>query len=283
MAVTVGTSMMGLNALANNQKMLEKLTERLATGRRVNQGSDDPAALAISEQLSAESRMLGAARGNIDQGQSVLQIAEGALSTQQDLLSRAKELAVQAANGILGDQQRATLNAEFRSVIEEIDRIGGNTTFNGLDLLGGTTPTPIDVQVGIGDASSDSVDISLTASTADSLGGVDPGIGGYVTLDDLDISTSRGANTAMGILASVSDQVSSHRASIGAVSERLDWADRVAAARIQGTEAARGRLVDLDVASAVTALENARSLGQLGAKALSIQQQQHGTILDLLV
>ena len=141
------------------------------------------------------------------------------------LAGAAGELAAQAANGILSDQDRATLNREFRSVVEEIDRVGNTTKFGDLNLLGGESPTEMSIQVGTGASAADSIYMSFDPSTADSLGAIDEATGSRETLNDLDISTSQGTNTALGILSGASDQVAANRATIGAASNRLEAAE----------------------------------------------------------
>jgi flagellin len=282
MALALGHARFSLGTLARSHDARALLAERLATGKRVNRGADDPAALGVGAQLGFESRALRADRGNIAQGEAALRIVDGALGHQQDLLVRAGELATQAGNGLLDDAQRRALDAEFQSVVQEIDRIAATTSFNGRNLLGGTTPTEIQVRVGPGADPGSSVDIAIAPSTGATLGGVDPATGTTLTLHDLDASTVTGAGTALSVLNGAVGQVSRNRASLGASFNRLETADRVAAARIVGTEAARSQLLDLDVPRATTDLATARTLERIGIVMLGQLDRQRGALLDLL-
>ena len=283
MAFSLSPAGSSLNALERSQRTLERVTERLASGRRVNRATDDAAALALATELYSKGRVLGAARNNIHYGQAALRVADGNLGTQQELLSRARSLAVQSSNGVLSDPDRTALHAEFGNVIAEIDRIGNQTAFNGHDLLAGPAATDFTVRVGSTATAADGVGIEIQPSTADSLGGTDPTTGSAVSLHDLDIATAEGAATAMAILSDAAAQLVGNRAGVGASQNRLRHADRGAASSIINTEAARSGLVDLDIAEAATALSTAQHLRQAGIRALALQTTQRGKILDLLL
>ena len=148
MGLRVNTNVASLNAQRNltlSTSKLNRSLERLSSGLRINRASDDAAGLAISERFRAEIRSLAQAERNANDGVSLLQIAEGALNETSGILIRLRELAVQAANGTLGDSERAALNEEFQAQIAEIDRIAAVTEFNGTQILN-TTSTSITFQ-----------------------------------------------------------------------------------------------------------------------------------------
>jgi flagellin len=138
------------------------------------------------------------------------------------------------------------------------------------------------VRVGPGADPGSSVDIAIAPSTGATLGGVDPATGTTLTLHDLDASTVTGARTALSVLNGAVGQVSRSRASLGASFNRLETADRVAATRIVGTEAARSQLLDLDVPRATTDFATARTLERIGIVMLGQLDRQRGAVLDLL-
>lgn len=283
MAISFGSAGFDFSALARSGTSRVLLSERLATGRRIVRGADDPAALAIGAQLEFEARALRVDRLNIAQGQAALRIADGGLAAQQELLGRAGEIAMQAASSLLTGEQRGVLAAELRSIVDEIDRVAATTTFNGQSLIGGTTPAEISVRVGPDGGATSDVAIEIAPSTGASLGGRDPGTGTTLTLHELDPSSVAGARGTLAVVAHAIDQIAGNRAALGASFLRLETADRVGAARILGTEAARSRLLDLDVPRATTDLVMARARERVGIAMLGQLHRERGRVLDLLI
>jgi len=117
------------------QASLDTALQRLSSGQRINGAKDDAAGLAISERMGAQVRGLGQAARNANDGISMLQVAEGALASIGENLQRARELAVQAANGTLNDSDKAALQAEVRQLLAEVDRVGRQTQFNGQTIF----------------------------------------------------------------------------------------------------------------------------------------------------
>jgi flagellin len=138
--ITIGSNVQSLRAqrnLAEGSSALSKTFERLSSGQRINRASDDPAGLAVSSNLQAQSRVINRARLNLSDGVSLLTIADSALSNITGLLTRMNELSEQAANGVFSRFQRMSIHREYQALEDEIGRIGGSTVFNKLDLLGG--------------------------------------------------------------------------------------------------------------------------------------------------
>lgn len=150
MAMVINSNIMSLNAQRNlmissgdqNQAM-----ERLSSGKRINSAADDAAGLAISNRMTSQVRGLDQAIRNANDGQSLIQTAEGALGETTNILQRMRELSIQSANGTYDDGNRSTLNAEVQQLISEIDRISETTKFNGLNILDGTLGN-VDLQAG---------------------------------------------------------------------------------------------------------------------------------------
>ena len=138
----INTNTRSLNAIRqqnSTQKLLGKAFQRLSSGLRINQAADDAAGLAISSRFTSQTRGLNQAIRNANDGISLVQTAEGALSSVTDNLQRIRELSIQAANGTLNDQDRGAIQAEIDQLTSEIERIGETTTFNGKKLLDGTS------------------------------------------------------------------------------------------------------------------------------------------------
>ena len=150
MALVINTNVASLNAqrqLMNSGNALDRATERLSSGARINSAKDDAAGLAISNRMTSQVRGLDQAIRNANDGVSLIQTAEGALSESTNILQRMRELAVQSANGIYTASDRATLNAEVQQLVSELDRIADTTSFNGQKLLDGSLGK-VDLQVG---------------------------------------------------------------------------------------------------------------------------------------
>lgn len=150
MALVINTNVASLNAqrqLMSSGNALDRATERLSSGNRINSAKDDAAGLAIGNRMTSQVRGLDQAIRNANDGVSMIQTAEGALSESTNILQRMRELSVQSANGIYTSGDRATLNAEVQQLVSELDRIAETTSFNGQKLLDGKLGS-VDLQVG---------------------------------------------------------------------------------------------------------------------------------------
>ena len=127
-----------LNALSITDARLSRSIERLASGLRINKAADDAAGLTISERLRGQIRGLGRAAANAQDGISLIQTAEGAMNEVSAILQRMRELAVQAANGVLTSNDRQEIQKEINQLTDEVNRIGQTTEFNTKTLLDGT-------------------------------------------------------------------------------------------------------------------------------------------------
>ena len=261
-----------LNALARAQSNLVRFGEQLASGFRVNRAADDAASLAIGTRLATDSAAFQAVQANTGLGTSALNTADGALSNVSNLLIRANTLAVQAGSSFLSDADRANLNTEFQSILDEVDRIAGDTEFNGVNLLGGPGTQDFTVRAGTGIVpGEDNIDISIDPATTTDL-----------SINTLDISTQAGADAAVTGLSSAIDNIIGNRADIGAGVNRLEAAEDFAATQEVFTEQARSELLDLDVATGITAFQQAQDLNRLGIETLGLQNRNRGALLNLL-
>jgi flagellin len=153
------------NAIKVNNRLMGTAMEQLSTGKRINSAKDDAAGLAVTENMTAQIRGLNMAVRNANDGISLLQTAEGAMIEQTNMLQRMRELAVQAANGTLSQEQRSYLNLEYNSLLEEINRIGNNTVWNNMALLKGdmglNSDGKIQFQVGSGVAATEQITVKI--------------------------------------------------------------------------------------------------------------------------
>jgi flagellin len=175
MALTINTNVASLNAqrqLVNSGNDLDQASERLASGRRVNNAADDAAGLAIANRLTSQIRGLDQAIRNANDGISLIQTAEGALNETTNILQRIRELSIQSSNGIYSDTDRSTLDAEVQQLKSELDRIASSTTFNGQPILDGSLGA---VTLQAGSEAADTIDLEIAAVDTKALGGQNTG------------------------------------------------------------------------------------------------------------
>ncbi|MCA8976728.1 MAG: flagellin FliC [Planctomycetes bacterium] len=261
MGLRVNTNSASINAQRNLSTVTEKLSgnfRRLSTGLRISSASDDAAGLAISERLRSQIRSLDQAKRNANDGISLVQTAEGALNEVSSILTRLRELAIQSSNGSVSNQDKSTLNEEFKSLVNEIDRIGRSTEFSGIKLLDGSAST-VSFQVGFGtSANIDTISVSLSAALSTSL-----------SLQSLDIGSGGTTTTAITNIDSAINSVSSLRGSLGAVQNRLGSTINNLAITVENLSSAESRIRDVDVAFETSQLTRNSILQQASISVLS--------------
>jgi flagellin len=273
MGLRVNTNIASLNAqrsLAHTTKNLQDNFRRLSTGLRISTAADDAAGLAISERFRAQIRSTQQAERNALDGVSLVQTGEGALNEVSNILIRLRELTIQAATGTVSPQDRATLNQEFRDLINEIDRIARSTTFNGVQLLDGSG-TNISFQVGIGTvAGIDTIQLTTSNTLSTTLG-----------LASLDLTSGQNSTVIIALDAAI-DTVSGIRGAFGAAQNRLNAT--VANLRIQAENqsSAESRVRDVDVAAETAQLTRNTILQQAAIAILAQANTQPQAALQLL-
>jgi flagellin len=241
---------------------------RLASGLRIATAADDAAGLAISERMRSQIRSLGAAGRNAQDGISLVQTAEGALNEVSNLLGRMRELSVQSANGTLSTADRTTINDEVTALVAEIDRIASSVEFNGITLLDGTA-AGTSIQVGLDAA--ETIGVTLQDATTATLG-----------VDVIDVTTSAGANTALGLVDTAIDTVNAARGSLGASQNRLQSAIASIANSRENLSSAESRIRDVDVASETADLTRNSIMQQAAVSILQQANTQPQIALSLL-
>lgn len=272
MGLRVNNNISSINAqrnLGNTTTRLQKSLERLSSGLRITRAADDAAGLAISEGFRAGIRSLGQSVRNANDGISLLQVAEGALNETSGILVRMRELAIQAANGTLGTAERTTINNEFSSLREEIDRIAQVTTFNGTSVL--DLRLAITFQIGSGNTSGDRIDVSGITATGSSIG-----------INSVSVTSISTAQSALASLDSAIATVASLRGTFGTVQNRLESTVRTLANAIENTVAAESRVRDVDFASEPAELTRNQVLQQGGISVLAQANVSSQAALSLL-
>jgi len=271
MGLRVNTNVASLTAQRNLATVTGRLQgnfARLSSGLRIATAADDAAGLGISERMRSQIRSYAAAGRNAQDGVSLAQTAEGSLQEVSNNLNRMRELAVQAANGTLTTTDRATIDAEFQELIAEIDRVAGDTAFNGLNLLDGSTVS-VDIQVGID--SGDTITVSLVDATAATLG-----------IGALDVSTTANASAALAAIDTAIDTVSTGRGTLGAMQNRMNSAIASIANTRENLSAAESRIRDVDVAYETADLTRNTIMQQAAVSVLAQANVQPQLALNLL-
>jgi len=266
MSLTINTNLASLNAQRNtsaSQSSLATSMQRLSSGLRVNSARDDAAGLAIGERMSSQVRGMNVAIRNANDGISLAQTADGALSTVSDALQRMRELAVQAANGSNGAGDLINLDAEYQQLKGEVARIGAQTKFNGIAILGAGAGAK-DFQVGA------NANETLTVTTV----AVAAVVG--------DLTSNANATTALGTLDTALDVVNKDRATYGAAMNRFSFAVSNLQVASENQSAARSRIMDADFASETANLSRANILQQAGNAMVAQANQQPQQVMTLL-
>ena len=267
-SVVINHNLMAQNIarhLTNTYSMLSKSTERLATGLRINNSSDDAAGMAVSELMRAEIAALRQGIRNAGDAQSMISTADGALSVIDEKLVRLKELAEQAATGTYNSTQRQIMQSEFNLMRSEITRIAQATKFNGINLLNGALTQNTDgtsaMKIHFGPSNSSLEDyyyIVAGDATASGLG-----------ISGVDISTQAGAQSALDIITAAITSKDNIRATLGAYSNRLANTVTQLSIQAENLQAAESRVRDADIAWEMTEFVRNQILAQSGIAMLA--------------
>ena len=276
MGFRINTNVASLNAQRNlngTRHSMNRALEKLSSGQRINRAGDDAAGLAISENLKAQIKGLKQAERNAEDGISLVQIAEGALSEISNILIRLRELGVQAASDTIGSTERKFLNVEFEQLTAEIDRIANSTEFNQVPLLNGTGAI-FDIQIGTrNDPLSDR--LTFDASRADSnLAAL--GLSLASVLDKVS------AQNSLGAIDQAIVTVSGIRADFGALQNRLQATINNIGIGIENLSAANSRIRDTDIAAETAELTRSNILLNAGISVLSQANTSTSSALNLI-
>ena len=275
MAIRINTNVPALQIagrLGQTVSSLGRSYGRLASGFRIATAADDAAGSAISERMRADVRSLKVAQRNIQDGVSLVQVAEGALGEFADILLRTRELAMQAANGTLSDSDREVIELERNELAEEAMRLIETTMFNGITLFERGSPLVdegIQIQAGSQESETLSLEVLDTMRIAE-------------VLEALSFRTIDRAQGSLALLDISVDVISRARGQLGAFQNRLDAAGRVVATRVENLSAAHSRIKDLDFASEMAEVTRLEILQQSGALMLAQANAAPELALELL-
>ncbi len=279
MGLVINTNIAAINAqrnLGRSEASLNTSLARLSSGMRITAAKDDAAGLAISEKLRAQIRGSAQASRNANDGISLVQTAEGALDEVSNILIRMRELTVQASTGTIGTSERVYLNAEFKELTDEINRIASVTEFNGQKLLDGSTSGGISFQVGLNNVANDRITVSVQGTYASQIGTTD------AYLNSQTISTMSTARTCMDVIDNAINDISGVRGDLGAAQNRLAITVKNLATQRENLMAANSRIRDVDVASETVQMTRSQILMQAGVSVLAQANQLPAMALSLI-
>ena len=253
------------NVNKNNNAVANRL-EKLSSGKRINKAADDAAGLAISEKMRTSILGTMAASRNTQDAVSLIQVAEGGLSSMQGMLQRARELALQSANGPNDDAvDRNAIQGEFASIVNELDDTTSTTQFNGMNILDGTAD-PVTIQAGPN--AGDTVDIKIDGMTAQSLLGLSGSE--YNAETDANLASSAAASSSLDTIDNAINDISTQRAELGAMQNRLEFRMQALDIQAENATAANSRIRDTDMAKMMSEL-TAKNILQKASTAMLAQ------------
>lgn len=273
MALSVNTNVTSMNAynqLSKTQDALKTSFARLASGMRINSSADDAAGLGVAKSMNAQVRSYAVAERNTNDGISMLQTADGGAEQIHGLLTRMRELAVQASNGSMSANDYTNIDAEFQQNLLEIDRVATSIQFNGINVLSGA-PATKNFQVGIGTAATDRITVSF--------GGADST---QLAVTGTSVTSFANSQLAITALDAAIQDLSGVRAGFGASMNRFSSTITSLQSMQTNTSASLSRIQDTDVASETAALSKNQVLSQAGAAILSQANQTPQLALSLL-
>ncbi|MFP4547041.1 MAG: flagellin [Fidelibacterota bacterium] len=223
-------SLMSLNKI-NNKMSVHQM--RLSTGKKINSTEEDPAGYQLAQGLRSRKRGLDVALQNVSNAQSIMNVAEGGYQNQMDILQTIKEKATQAADYSLSSSQRTAINDQVSALLDEVDSIQSETTFNDQNLIDGSYSGEFQT----GEGADDNLSVSLADSDSAAL-----------SIDSIDLSTASGASAAISTVSTAIDTLASSLQDIGEYKARLSSKETTLSVASTNTEAVRSSVEDADFA-----------------------------------
>ncbi|MBC8557782.1 flagellin N-terminal helical domain-containing protein [Jutongia hominis] len=270
-------NMTALNAnrqLGITNTNLARSTEKLSSGYRVNRAADDAAGLSISEKMRGQIRGLEQASTNAEDGQSLIQTAEGALSEIHSVLQRMRELTVQASNDTNVSADRKAIAKEVRALTSEINRIATQTQFNTMGLLSGGFKNK---KLQVGANTNQTISITISSMTAGKLG-----VSATVIAKVISSSTGKDITKLITTVNTAITKVSTQRSALGALQNRLDHTIANADNMAENLQSSESKIRDVDMADEMVSYSASSILQQAGQSMLAQANQATQGVLSLL-
>lgn len=252
---------------------LQKSTEKLSSGYKINRAADDAAGLSISEKMRNQIRGLNKASDNAQDGISLVQTAEGALNEVHSMLQRMSELSVQAANGTNDATDRSSINDEIQQLKTEIQRVSSTTQFNKMNILDGTFSTGANKLLQVGANANQTIRIDIDALQS---------VVGSSLKENLKTETATNAQSAIGVVQNSIEKLSNLRSKLGAVQNRLEHTVANLDNISENTQSSESRIRDTDMAEEMVQYSKNNILQQAGQSMLAQANQANQGVLSLL-
>ena len=252
---------------------LQKSTEKLSSGYKINRAADDAAGLSISEKMRNQNRGLNKASDNAQDGISLVQTAEGALNEVHSMLQRMSELAVQASNGTNATQDRTALDNEVQQLKTEIERVGTTTQFNKMDILTGDFSSNNEKTLQVGANQDQVITIAISALTSTVGSALDATV---------KVGTASAAQSSITIIQNSITNLSALRSKLGALQNRLEHTVANLDNISENTQSAESRIRDTDMAEEMVQYSKNNILQQAGQSMLAQANQANQGVLSLL-
>lgn len=271
--MVVQHNMQAVNAnrmLGGNVKAVSKNTEKLSSGYKVNRAADDAAGLSISEKMRNQIRGINQSVKNSEDGQYLIQTAEGNMNEIHSILQRMGELATQAANDVNASEDRQSIKNEIDQLTAEIDSIANKAQFNGTYLLNGSmSTTPKYLQVGANSGENMSIKIAKMSASA-------------IGVNTLAVSSHALASSAMTKITAAIKQVSAARSELGAIQNRLDYTINNLQNYSENLTSSESNIRDTDMATEMVAYSKNNILQQAAQSMLAQANQSTQGVMSLL-
>ena len=274
MGLRINTNVAAFNAhrqLAKSDSALGTSLERLSSGLRINKAKDDVAGLAIANSFRTEVRGLRVAQQNVSQATAMLQVADGAGNQIEGILERLKELATSAASDNTSDAGRASLNDEAGELISEINRIAGDTSYQGTQLIDGTGGSK-EFMIGSSNGTNDTITVDFSNVDFDAT---------KLSIDSLDIKGRSDAENALKTIDNAVSTAGVAMGNIGAAQSRLSFASANLANTIENLAASESTIRDADMAFEMVAFTRNQIMMQAGTAMLAQANMAPQSVLSL--
>lgn len=276
MSLRITTNVASLSAqktLGGVQRNMDKSFAQLSSGSRITKAADDAAGLSISETLKSTIRGYEAAKRNSNDAISMVQVAEGGLGEISNILTRMRELGVQAASDTVGERERGFIDLEIQQLKNEVQRISQTTRFGDTKLLDGSGDM-YDFQVDVNnDEFADRISFDAGAQNVQV---------SELNIDGFDYSTKDGAREALEVLEDAQVSVNGHRATLGAIQNRLISTVENLSVSVENYSAANSRIRDTDIAESSANLASSQVLQAASVSVLAQANQSPGAALKLI-
>jgi len=276
MGLRINTNVQSLIAQRNLRTSTDSQRDslqKLSSGSRIAKAADDSAGLAIADKMRADIRSLRQDGRNANDGISLVQVAEGGMNEVGNILTRFRELSIQAASDTIGQKERGFINKEVLQLRSEIDRIASTVEFNGRKLLTGEGDK-LDIQVGLNNSPEQDrfvYDVAKLNTTTKALG-----------VSDVNTETKEAAQMNLEKVDHAIQMLSENRSEMGALQNRLSSSVNTLQIYEENLSAARSRIYDVDVASETAELTKSNILSQAGTAVLSQANNNAMSALKLI-